>query len=119
MNNINNNDTFIFYREILNFKSLLKEGFILSTHQRLCQPEHNLELCKNCENRHNMGAKVITYATSSFESKFAEDAMISIMNESDTSGTNNKLKSLISVTIPLVIQRLVKILNLLLYFITL
>ncbi|XP_050531990.1 uncharacterized protein LOC126900369 isoform X2 [Daktulosphaira vitifoliae] len=91
-------------QEILNFKSLLKEGFILSTHQRLCQPEHNLESCKNCENRHRMGITIITNATNSFESKFAEDAMISIMNEADTLGSNNKLKSLISVTIPLVIQ---------------
>lgn len=89
---------------MLNFKTILTDGFILSTHRRLCRPTHELELCKHCEEQNGWGIMIIRNSIGTFESKYAEDVMISIMNEPDTLVSNQNLKILVSVTIPLVIQ---------------
>ncbi|XP_050436838.1 uncharacterized protein LOC126843379 [Adelges cooleyi] len=86
--------------DVINFKTILTEGFIVATHQKLCQPEHDLNLCKNCKNRHSIGLNIIKSASVTYESMFAEDVMTSIMNERD----RQYVKSLVSVTTPLVIQ---------------
>ncbi|VVC25998.1 Hypothetical protein CINCED_3A016625 [Cinara cedri] len=90
--------------EVQNFKGILIDGFILSVHQRMCRPIHDLDKCKTCVLKNVIGIKIITNASNTFQSKFAEDMMISKMIEPDTSDTNQKLKTLISVTAPLVIQ---------------
>lgn len=94
----------LFYREVLNLKIILTDGFILSTHQRLCRPIHELDTCRYCEIRNEVGIKIIKNAIVTFESQFAEAMIISIMNEPDDLTTNQSLKILVSVTIPLVIQ---------------
>lgn len=88
-----------------NFKILLTEGFILSTHKILCRPIHELRKCKYCKSRNDLGKKIIKNATISFESSFAEDIMINIMKEHSTLARNQNLKLLVSVTLPYVIQR--------------
>lgn len=86
-------------------KTILTEGFIISTHKRLCRPIHELHECHYCENRNKFGIQIITNTISTFESEFANDVMISIMNEPDTLDTNRSLKNLVSITVPYVIQR--------------
>jgi hypothetical protein len=95
----------LFYRDVRNFKIILTDGFIISTHQRLCRPVHELEKCDNCKNRNKLGIQIIKNATSSFESSFAEDIMINIMNDNSSLATNQNLKLLVTVTLPHVIQR--------------
>jgi len=51
-----------------------------------------------------MGTQIIKNATETFETQFAQDMIIGIMNEPDTLAYNQTLKILVSVTIPLVIQ---------------
>lgn len=85
-------------------KTILTDGFIISTHQRLCRPIHELQECHYCENRNKLGTQIITNTISTFESKFADDVMVNIMNEPDTLDTNRNLKILVSITIPYVIQ---------------
>lgn len=88
-----------------NFKIILTDGFIISTHKRLCRPVHEFEECQHCKTRNELGSQIIKNATSSFESSFAEDIMISIMNDYNTLAANQNLKLLVSVTLPHVIQR--------------
>lgn len=95
----------LYYRDVRNFKIILTDGFIMSTHQRLCRPVHELENCENCKTRNKLGIQIIENATSSFESSFAEDIMINIMNDNSTMASNQNLKLLVTVTLPHVIQR--------------
>lgn len=88
---------------MLNLKTILTDGYILKTHQRLCRPIHELEICKYCKIQNNVGAEIIKNSVTVFESKFAEAMIINIMKEPLTT-TNQSLKILVSVTIPLVIQ---------------
>lgn len=70
----------------------------------MCRPVHDLELCTCCNVRNDIGMDIIKNAISTFESQFADSVMTSIMNEPGTSVTNQRLKKIVSVTIPLVIQ---------------
>lgn len=91
----------LFYRHVLNFQIVLADGFILSAHQRLCRPIHEIEQCKFCRVRNKLGISVIEGSTIAFESKFAEAMMNSNMKLDDASATNQNLKILTSVTAPL------------------
>lgn len=100
-------------REVLNLNSILTDELILTTHRRLCRPIHELELCNYCMIRNKLGMRIIENAQS-FSSKFGEGIMTGIMDEPDTSDTKLKLKILVSVHVPIVIQSYPKLLILLL-----
>lgn len=70
----------------------------------MCRPIHELDVCKDCTFRYELGMKIIANTSNTFQSQFAEAMMISKMIEPDTSDANHNLKILISVTTPLVIQ---------------
>lgn len=94
-----------FFRNVLNLKTILSNGFILSTHQRLCRPIHELEMCKYCEIRNDEGMQIIKNTAATFESQFAETMIVSIMRKPDSLAANKSFKILVSVTIPLVVLR--------------
>lgn len=95
---------FLFYSEVLNLNSILTDELILTTHRRLCRPIHELESCNYCMIRNKLGMRIIKNAQS-FSSKFGEGMMTGIMDEPDTPDTKLKLKILVSVHVPIVIQR--------------
>lgn len=87
-----------------NTKVLITEGFFVSIHQRLCRPIHELDQCKDCKFKNELGIKIIKNGITSIQTTFADTMMISKMIEPDTSDAIRNLKILISVTVPLIIQ---------------
>lgn len=94
----------LFYSEVLNLNYIITNELILTTHRRLCRPVHELELCKYCMIRNELGMKIIENAHS-FTSQFGVGIITGKMEEPDTPDTKLKIKILVSVHVPFVIQR--------------